>query len=120
MDSENRANVFLEHYGVKGMKKPVPPQKLDRVYRVAAGTAALKDRIITARNTKAKAVAVIQKQAKKVADAQAKALLEKASIVPVTTKGQDTTDTKEDTVDGESEAKKLLEKCGANKMSDLG
>lgn len=111
---------FLEHYGVKGMKKPVPPQKLDRVYRVAAGTATLKDRILNARKVKAKAAVAIQKQAKLVADAQAKTLLEKAPTTQVTTKGQDTTDTKEDTVDGESEAKKLLEKCGATKMSDLG
>lgn len=121
MDSETKANIFLEHYGVKGMKKPVPPQKLDRVYRVASGTATLKDRIQKARKVTAKAIASSQKQAKIVAEAQAKQFLEKTAITAqVTTKGQDTTDSKEDTVDGESEAKKLLEKCGATKVSDLG
>lgn len=121
MDSENKVIGFLEHYGVKGMKKPVTPQKLDRVYRVANGTATLKDRIQKARKVTAKAVASSQKQAQEVAKAQAITLLEKTKIpAQVITKGQDTTDAKEDVVDGESEAKKLLEKCGATKISDLG
>jgi hypothetical protein len=47
---------FLEHYGIKGMKKPTPPQKLDRIYRVAAGTAALRERMAKAKKTSIKKV----------------------------------------------------------------
>jgi regulator of protease activity HflC (stomatin/prohibitin superfamily) len=106
---------FLEHYGVKGMKKPVPPHKLDRVYRVAAGTASLKERIQKARKTTAKAVADANK-ARLVAEAQAKALLEnQATANDKAANGDEAS-----SVDGEAEAKKLLGMCGATRLADLG
>ena len=57
-----RVRVPVKHYGVKGMKKPTPPQKLDRVYRVAAGTASLRDRIQKAKKATAKKAKDDEKQ----------------------------------------------------------
>lgn len=99
----------LEHYGVKGMKKPTPPSKLDRVYRVAAGTAALKDKIQTARKTTVKDASDAAKKLVK-DQAQANLAAQKAAVNP---------DNKSELDLGESTLETLLQKCGAMKLADL-
>ena len=88
---------FLEHYGVKGMKKSTPPSKLDRVYRVAAGTASLKERI---------------QKAKKVADKKAKEDEKQ--------KEDDSAKPAVPATAAEIFAKGLIGKHGATRLADIG
>lgn len=91
----DQVDNFLKHYGVKGMKKPTPPHKLDRIYRVASGTAAIKDRIQKAKKASIKKVK---------ADLKAKGQAQMAPNPELR----------------ESMVMTLLEKCGATKITDLG
>jgi hypothetical protein len=113
---EEAVNDFLEHHGVKGMKKGFPKTNLDRISRVARGTSTLKANIEKAQ---AAALKKAEKDAVKV-EAHDKATLvvdpgpgKKALVKPVQPPSTDEQDT------GESIAKKLLEKFGATKVTDL-
>lgn len=122
MNSENRVSEFLEHYGVKGMKKPVPPTKLDRVYRIAAGTAALKQNIQKGKKEKEKTQAKETAKAIKSIQAQAKAAAENQPVpMEGLAKDQFTpdTDSKVDLDLGESTVISLLKKYGTIKVADL-
>lgn len=103
----DQVDAFLKHYGVQGMKKPVPPQKLGRVYRVAAGTATLKDRIQKVRQATSK-----NNAAAKLAEAES----QNSDITP---DGEDL-DASSDAILGEALAKILLKSCGATKVMSLG
>ena len=95
---------FLEHYGVKGMKKPTPPHKLDRIYRVAAGTAALKERMQKAKKEKIKKIKAAAD--KKAAEAQKE--------------DQPQDNPKDPPQDTEKQAKGLIGKHGTTRLADIG
>lgn len=107
----NNSEAFLEHYGTKGMTRPVDPKKLsNRVYRVAKGTDKLKASMQKARQQKA---SVAAKRAKDLQNAADVARQNGSNPVPKDT-------VPEEEINGEDEALKLLSKCGTMKVKDIG
>lgn len=57
MIADNQVEIFLEHYGVKGMqRKSKSPERLNRIARVASGTEARNKNLQAAIKAKLKAI----------------------------------------------------------------
>lgn len=115
MTTEEAVDDFLQHHGVVGMKKGFPKTNLDRISRMARGTAKLKS---TLEKAQAKELKKVESDAKKVQAHEKAMLVVDAGPTKILPKVK-TTSTDEGDV-GESFAKSLLKKCGKTRVVDLG
>lgn len=116
MTTEADVNGFLEHHGVKGMLKGFPKTKLDRISRIARGTATLKGNLQKARNAQLKKV---EADAKKVATNQRATIVVDKGPTKLLPKVRKSTST-DNKGTGESFTQGLLKKLGTTRVVDLG
>lgn len=114
--TEELVDDFLRHHGVVGMKKGFPKTELDRVSRIARGTAKLK---ATIQKAQTKQLKKAEADAAKVQAHDKATLVVDAGPTKMLPKVKQPTSTDEG-VTGEDFVKALLQKCGKTRVVDLG